>query len=70
MMDSELIAAFCSITGADSDVATHMLEASGGDVEAAVNLFFTSGATGFPSSPTETDEQLAQRLSRWGVRPR
>lgn len=60
-MDSELIASFCGVTGADSDVATQMLEMAGGDLESAINLYFTHGAAEGRGG-THDDEALARRL--------
>lgn len=63
MVDSEVIASFCGVTGADSDVAIQMLEATNGDLESAINFYFAAeGAAGGPDR--EDDEALARRLQQ------
>lgn len=68
MADDE-IASFCAVTGADDDVAHQMLEATGNDLESAINLYFAAGAPGVsaPGARTEPeqafdDEALARHL--------
>lgn len=63
MIDSEVIASFCGITGAGSDVAAQMLEAANGDIEHAINIFFAAEA-GQGVSDREDDETLARRLQQ------
>eukprot|EP00755_Sulcionema_specki_P009664 Sspe_Gene.44318::Locus_21720_Transcript_1_1_Confidence_1.000_Length_1231::g.44318::m.44318 len=43
-MDSQKVAEFISVTGAEYEVARHMLEANAWNVEQAIGLFFESGA--------------------------
>ncbi|KFM26316.1 UBX domain-containing protein 7 [Auxenochlorella protothecoides] len=63
MVDSEVIASFCGVTGADSDVAIQMLEATNGDLESAINFYFAAeGAAGGPDR--DDDEALARRLQQ------
>lgn len=45
--DGEQVTEFCSLTGADPETAVHVLEAMGGNLDQAVNLFFETGGAGF-----------------------
>uniref|UniRef100_A0A1D1ZUZ7 UBX domain-containing protein n=1 Tax=Auxenochlorella protothecoides TaxID=3075 RepID=A0A1D1ZUZ7_AUXPR len=68
MVDSEVIASFCGVTGADSDVAIQMLEATNGDLESAINFYFAAeGAAGGPDR--DDDEALARRLQQEANEP-
>lgn len=69
MDPSEAVANFVAITGADEAAALSMLEATGYQLEAAVNLFFASGDAGGAGSDVgaglpgiQDDEALARRL--------
>ena len=69
MDPSEAVANFVAITGADEAAALSMLEATGYQLEAAVNLFFASGDAGGGGGAAagdmpafEDDEALARRL--------
>ena len=46
MLDSDLIGAFISVTEAPESVAEHLLEAHGGDLDAAVSFYLESGGVG------------------------
>ncbi|KAL4431383.1 hypothetical protein ABPG75_006639 [Micractinium tetrahymenae] len=69
---SEAVANFVAITGADEATALQMLEATGYQLEGAVNLFFATGEAGgaggaggpgaAPLPAMEDDEALARRL--------
>ena len=76
----EAVQSFVAITGADVDVAQRTLEATGHDLEGAVNLFFASNADDGPppllpsgggAAPygggVEGDEELAKLLQGCGV---
>lgn len=52
-MDSDAITQFVSVTGADAQQAAHFLEASKGDLNAAVAAFFATQEAG-PSGPSST----------------
>jgi hypothetical protein len=47
MAEPGLLDQFCGITGATEAVAEHVLEAHGGDLNAAVNFYLESGGVGF-----------------------
>lgn len=67
---SEAVANFVAITGADEGAALAMLEATGYNLEQAVQLHFAAAAGdagGIPDAalaPTEDDEALARRLQQ------
>ena len=71
MDNSEAVANFMAITGADEAAALAILEATGFELEAALNLHFAGagaleggggggGGAGLP--PLEDDEAMARRL--------
>lgn len=43
-MDDQSLATFCSVTGCSEHEAAHYLEATNGDVDRAMNLYFETGA--------------------------
>lgn len=74
MADQDTLAQFCAVTGADVSVGNQMLDAAGGNLESAVQLFFASGegegeraGGGLGASHTsfEDDEALARRLHQY-----
>ena len=73
MDNSEVVASFMAITGADEAAALATLEATGFELEAAINLHFAGagaqeegagagGGAGLP--PLEDDEAMARRLQQ------
>jgi hypothetical protein len=67
---SEVVANFVAITGADEVAALTMLEATGYNLEQAVDLHFAAnagdggGAADAAMAPMEDDEALARRLQQ------
>lgn len=60
--EQEAVANFLAITGSDETTAHGMLEATGYNLEQAVNLFFAAEAgQGAPAKPVD-DEALARQL--------
>ena len=47
MAQAEAIATFCSVTDASPDVAQHVLEAMGWDLDAAVSFYLEGGGVGY-----------------------
>jgi hypothetical protein len=45
-MNPEAIATFCAVTGAADHVADHVLEAHGGNLDAAISFYLESGGIG------------------------
>ncbi|PSC74669.1 UBX domain-containing 2 isoform X1 [Micractinium conductrix] len=70
MDPSEAVANFVAITGADEAAALGALEATGYNLEQAVNLFFAQGDVGDGGMggmlPLEDDESMARRLQGEG----
>ena len=58
MAESEALASLIAITDAPESLATQLLEATGGDVAAAVELFFASAA-----AETDADAAYARQLA-------
>ncbi|KAJ9467559.1 NSFL1 cofactor p47-like protein [Diplonema papillatum] len=66
--NSESIQRFMSITGGTETQAKHMLDASGGKVDAAIQLFYdtgnTPGAASAPQGDTKDDEGRKARIEK------
>jgi UBA-like domain len=60
----EKVSQIVDITGAAADQAQHLLEASGGDLDSAVELYFAT--TGGGAALDEDSEALARRMAHEG----
>jgi hypothetical protein len=79
-MEDDLVASFCGITGATESQALQTLEATGYNLQEAIELFFAAGgdlgsgppaaappaAANFMEEP-EDDEALARRLQKYVI---
>ena len=63
---AELIAQFIAVTDADATQAGHLLDASGGNMHAAVQLFFETGAA---AQNAEHDSSLARQVTQEDAGP-